>query len=136
MGIETFESDDLEAETPEDQHPCATPKLEALKNGNPLRDYVVDYFIDDQDTPESRKHFIRKLLELGCVQGAVTPLIFAKDIYAFHDRFQSEIDQLCREYEQETGQTVYIADDDIKQGLAWFAFEQTAAQIAGELGII
>lgn len=138
MGIETFGPDDLEDETPEDQdqHPCSTSKLEALKNGNRLRSYVIDYFIDDQKTPESRKHFIRKLLELGCVQGAVTPLIYEKDIHAFYDRFQIEIDQLYREYERETGQPVRIVGDDRKQGLAWFAFEQTAAQIAGELGII
>ncbi|MBI4738267.1 hypothetical protein HY772_01680 [Candidatus Woesearchaeota archaeon] len=137
MPLNTFDSDDWEAETPEDQnqHPCSTSKLEALKTGDPLWDYVVEYLIEETEDPESRKHFIRKILELGCVQGAVTPLIFAKDIYAFYDRFEPQIDQLYRESEQTTSQPVHIEGDDRKQGLAWFAFEEATRQIAAELGI-
>jgi hypothetical protein len=137
MPLNTFDSDGLDDEPPEtqDQHLCSTSRLEALKTGDPLRDYAVTYLIEETDDPESRKHFIRKILELGCVQGAVTPLIFAKDIYAFHDRFQTQIDELCREHEQTTGQPVSTEEDDRKQTRTWFAVEETTRRIAEELGI-
>lgn len=137
MPLNVFDSDGLDDEHLENQdtHLCSTSKLEALKTGDPLRDYVIEYLIAETDDPESRKHFIKKLLELGCVQGAVTPLIFAKDIYAFYDRFQAQIDQLCREHEQTTGQPVITEEEDQKQARTWFAFEETTRRIAAELGL-
>lgn len=81
-------------------------------------------------------HFIKNLLREGCVQGQVTKLIYAKDIQAFFDRFQSEIQALRTAYERETGQRARLAGDDEKQGLSWFAFECVTAQLAKELKIV
>lgn len=122
--------------TGQDEHPCSVRKMQTLKNGSPLRDFVIDCLIADTTDERDRAHFIKNLLREGCVQGQVTKLIYAKDIQAFFNCFQSEIQALRTTYERKTGQRVRLVGDDERQGLAWFAFECVTAQLAKELKIV
>ncbi len=131
-----FEGGQNENLTGQDEHPCSVRKMQRLKNGSPLRAFVVDCLIEDTTDERDRAHFIKNLLREGCVQGQVTKLIYAKDIQAFFDRFQPDIQALRRVYEVETGQRVRLVGDDEKQGLSWFAFECVTAQLAKELKIV
>ncbi len=119
-----------------DPHPCSVRKMQALKNGSPLRAFVIDCLIADTTDGRDRVHFIKNLLREGCVQGQVTKLIYAKDIQAFFDCFQGEIQALRQAHERGTGQRVHLVGDDERQGLAWFAFEYVTAQLAKELKIV
>jgi len=80
------------------------------------------------------KDFFADLLSHGCISGMVPSLIYYTDTHAFFDKHYDAIDDLRSEYEDNFGQPLTI-NGDLKNYLAWFAFEETAYQLAGELGI-
>ncbi len=85
----------------------------------------------DYDTPEA---FFHDLLNNGCVSGMVCTLIYYTDTRAFYDRHYDEIEELREEYEDSIGEPIKIKGD-LKNFLAWFGFEETAYQLANELGL-
>lgn len=87
---------------------------EALEQGND----VVSFFSD--------------LLTHGCISGMVGSLIYYSDTARFFEVYYEEIEELRLEYYQNTGIAIYI-EGDWKNGLAWFAFEETTRQIMQEL---
>ena len=83
----------------------------------------------DYDEPEL---FFKDLLNHGCVSGMVWSLIYYTDTHAFFDKHYDEIEEIREEFEDGTGQPLTIKGD-LKNFLAWFAFEETAYRIAVEL---
>jgi len=61
-------------------------------------------------------------------------LIYYADTHAFFDRHYEEIEELRIEWEASIGAPLSI-QDDLRNFLAWFAFETVADEIAQELGI-
>jgi len=78
--------------------------------------------------------FFRDLAQHGCISGMVGDLIYYTDTHAFYDRHYDEIERLREEIEDALGEPLKI-QGDLKNALAWFAFEQTAMNIASELEI-
>lgn len=70
----------------------------------------------------------------GCVSGMIGSLIYYRDTHAFFDTFYDEIEELREQYEDELGEPLRIKGD-LKNWLAWFAFEETAYRMANELGL-
>ena len=85
----------------------------------------------DYDNPEI---FFHDLLSHGCVSGMVGSLIYYADTHVFYDKHYSEIELLREEYEDSIGEPIKIKGD-LKNYLAWFAFELTAYQLTQELGL-
>ena len=85
----------------------------------------------DQDTSDIPS-FFSDLLRHGCVSGWISSLIYYSDTYAFYDKHYSEIEDLRLEYEGNMGEPIRI-NSDLKNFMAWFAFEETAYQLANEL---
>ncbi len=83
----------------------------------------------DYDNPAE---FFTDLLNHGCVSGMVSSLIYYTDTHAFFDKYYEEIEDLRCEYEEETGVQINL-QHDLKNFLAWFAFEETAYRLANEL---
>jgi hypothetical protein len=81
---------------------------------------------------EDPKAFFQGLLQYGCVSGMVGKLIYYKDTHAFYDKHYAEIEELREEYEESTGESLPIKND-LKNFLAWFAFEQVAYQLLSEI---
>lgn len=108
-------------------------ELEAISNKTPgsLRAAVADEALDYCD-PQS---FFTDLLKHGCISGMVCSLIYYADTHAFFDTHYSEIETLREETEDNLGMPLTIKGD-MKNFLAWFAFEETACQIAMELDLI
>ncbi len=52
--------------------------------------------------------------------------------HAFYDKHYAEIEALREEYEESTGEPLQIKND-LKNHLAWFAFEQVAYQLVCEI---
>lgn len=77
--------------------------------------------------------FFKDLAKGGCMSGMVNSLIYYADTHAFYDRFYDEIEDIRLELvsQELMGQVA----DDWKNHMAWLAFEQTAWDIANELGI-
>ena len=83
--------------------------------------------------------FIKDLRQGGCISGLVGSLIYYSDTIEFYDKFENEIQELIDNYTQEFGynnrlefisslngsENVY-GNEQLKNLLAWFAFEETA----------
>ena len=106
--------------------------------------YTLEQFVaqeiadnsDDYDGNEKQRiaAYINDLMKGGCASGFVSCLIYHSDTRAFYDRFYNEIEDLRRTYEWEIGEPIRIPEDtDLKNFMAWFAFEETARAIANKL---
>ena len=78
--------------------------------------------------------FFSDLLQHGCVSGMVSSLVYYSDTHAFFDAHYAAIEDLRDEVEDNLGQSLQI-NGDLKNFLAWFAFEETAYQLALEIGL-
>jgi len=69
--------------------------------------------------------FFENLRNHGCISGMVGSLIYYRDTEIFFDQYYEDIIWLKTEYEEAIGQPMAIPHQ-IKNHLAWFAFEETA----------
>lgn len=86
----------------------------------------------ERDNP---KDFFEELTQYGCISGMVSSLIYYCDTHAFYEEHYDEIEELRSEYEDNFGEPLKIKDD-LKNFLAWFAFEETAYRLSLEFGIV
>jgi hypothetical protein len=103
-------------------------ELENLKGENDLKDYVIDYILDQEDIED----FIKDVVSHGCISGVVGGLIYYYDTRAFYDKYYYEIEEMRENWEDETGEHLH-PDGDLKNWFAWFAFENTCYQLGNEL---
>lgn len=111
----------------------------AQKSDNKLKQYVANYIldhIDDYEGTDTQKitSWFNNLFYGGCQSGFISELIYYSDTHAFFDKFYDDIEDMRVEYQENVG-TSWLDDSDLKNQLAWFGFEQTAQQIANELGL-
>lgn len=78
------------------------------------------------------KNFFSDISNYGCVTGMVGSLIWYTQTHAFFDTHYNQIEELREEFEDSIGEPFHIKRD-LKNTLAWFAFEQVAYTIANEL---
>jgi len=89
--------------------------------------------------------WVSDLLRYGCVSGMVSELIYYTDTVAFHDEHEVEIWDMLWDTSRELGDDNILeliasfngskdvgSMDQFKNLLAWWAFEETARQIAYE----
>ena len=82
----------------------------------------------EHDDPQT---FFNDLLQHGCISDMVGKLIYYNDTHTFYDKHYEEIEELRTEYESSTGEPLEI-NNDLKNYLAWFAFEQIAYELVNE----
>lgn len=103
----------------------STSLTEYLKNLSEPHNFnisqVVAYEALQCDDPHI---FFKDLLQYGCVSGMVGILVYYADTYAFFNRYYDEIEELRQEYD-----LIIPVDCNLKNYLAWFAFEIVAFQI-------
>ena len=106
--------------------------LQTIANSrdNTIEKYVAQEALNHGDNPEN---FFQDILTYGCVSGMVSGLVYYTDTHKFFDTYYEEIEELRNEYENSTGSPVDIQDRDLKNTLAWFAFEQVAYSLANKL---
>lgn len=78
--------------------------------------------------------FFSDLLQHGCQSGMVGSLIYYCDTHKFYDTHYSNIEDIRYELEQSLGEALK-PNGDLKNWYAWLGFEETARQLADELGI-
>lgn len=78
--------------------------------------------------------FFSDLLQYGCQSGMIGSLIYYIDTHKFYDTHYHEIEDLRYDLEQSYGEALK-PQGDLKNWYAWLGFEETARQIADELGI-
>ncbi len=95
-----------------------------------IRRYVAQEALDYY----SIASFFHDVLNYGCKSGTVSSLIYYNQTHAFFDRFYNDIEELRHDHEQSTGFQIVLSGD-LKNTLAWFAFEETAYRVAQELSL-
>ena len=105
------------------------------ETNNNLKKDVSDYILDHYKTDDEIKTFFRDLNEHGCQSGMIGSLVYYADTHAFYDKFYDEIEEMRNDYKDETGESLPIDESDLKNWLAWFAFERMADRIASEVGL-
>lgn len=109
-------------------------KLLLIKENQPnsLKGAVAQEALEDETSEITS--FFSGLLEHGCVSGWVNSLVWYNQTHAFYDKHYNEIEELRQDYEESLGQPMSVKSD-YKNFMAWFAFEETAYQLAMELGL-
>lgn len=79
--------------------------------------------------------FFEDLLQHGCVSGMVGKMIYYDDTHAFFDKHYHVIEEIRHAVEENLGEKLSL-NGDLKNSLAWFAFEETAYQLALETGVV
>ncbi len=82
----------------------------------------------DPDSNENTICFFEDLLNYGCKNGMVFSLIYYHATGTFFDTYYEDIICLKTEYEENTGESMRIPHQ-VKNHLAWFAFEETARKL-------
>ncbi|PHS41580.1 MAG: hypothetical protein COA91_02055 [Robiginitomaculum sp.] len=106
--------------------------LQDIINSKPssLQVAVASEALDHEDITS----FFSDLLQHGCISGMIGSLIYYIDTHKFFDKHYNEIEELRTEYQDNIGEPLQIKND-LKNFLAWFDFEETAYQMALELGL-
>lgn len=99
-----------------------------------IKKAVADEVIIHAETDEEVINFFKDLQTHGCQSGMVSTLIYYRDTHAFFDTHYDEIMDLRQDYKDSCGIDIPI-QYDLKNTLAWFAFEEVAYQLANELEI-
>ncbi|MEQ9263564.1 MAG: hypothetical protein RLP14_10420 [Owenweeksia sp.] len=95
---------------------------------------IAEEALTYQDEPEGVIHFFKDLLQYGCISGMVSSLIYYIDTHDFYDRHYDQIERLRHSLENETGIPLH-PQGDLKNWYAWMGFEETARQMADDLGL-
>ena len=101
-------------------------KLTELAQGNDLRAFVAQEYLDSgYSSPED---FFQNLLEYGCQSGMIWSLVYYWDTHAFYDKFYDDIETIRWDL---TVQDIMpeIGCGDLKNFMAWLAFEEVARDI-------
>lgn len=78
--------------------------------------------------------YLEDVVSYGCQSGMVSELIYTVDCENWFDRYSSDILELVKEYEEQTGDRVHWGDhDNIKTFLAWWSFEYVCWNLLNEL---
>ena len=104
---------------------------EIADNSNTIKALFAQEALDY--TSENFISFFQDLAQHGCISGMISSLVYYTDTEAFFDTHYEEIIKLKTNFEEETGQFLKIPHQ-VKNYLAWFAFEQVAYQLTIELG--
>jgi len=99
-----------------------------------IRAVVAQEALDTVSECYPIKSWFNDLLSHGCICGMISSLIYYQDTAAFFDKYYEDIIWLKTEYEESTGLSMKIPHQ-VKNHLAWFAFEETARQMADALGL-
>ena len=123
-----------EEEEKEEETEELKEKLQDIADGNDIKAEVAQEILDSIDEDYSIEGWFEDLFRGGCASGFIGSLIYYSDTNAFFDRHYDEIDELRNDYEESLGEPFKI-EGDLKNWLAWFAYEETARTLANELGI-
>ncbi len=98
----------------------------ATRNPTTLEAEVARTLLDQ--SPDDIAALMRDLVRHGCQSGLIGPMVYCADTHEFFDRHYEAIELLRQDTEANRGEPLRICGD-LKNTLAWFAFEQTAFAI-------
>lgn len=93
---------------------------------------VIDDILENEGEEAS---YMKDVLSHGCISGVVGGLIYYTDTHAFYDKHYDDIEAMRSEMlEHDIDVVESIGDNDLKNHLAWFGYEETVRKIADKIG--
>lgn len=93
-----------------------------------IRSYVSEDALNALDPID----YLKDVTTFGCVSGVVNRMVYCSDTQHFFDENYAEIENLRMEYEKQTGLAITLPND-LKNDLAWFAYQFVAEQLLSEI---
>lgn len=85
-------------------------------------------------------NYIKDVATHGCIGGICSNLVYYTDTHAFYNKHADEIDEILERVGEEMGESYNIQENmkrlnqtDLRNFLAWFAYEVEAQEIMREL---
>src|SRR5690606_28464517 len=124
-------------------------KLQKLtKNENALIAFVAQSLLDKLADYDNAQSLFGDIYRHGCQSGMVSELVYYNQTTSFYDEHHDEIWDLLTEQADQLGEPNALAmignfngaknvgsDDQFKNLLAWYAYEETTRTIADIIGI-
>lgn len=117
-------------------------KLKNMLGDNELKDYVINYFLQEDNIKQS----MEDLQKHGCQSGMIGSLIYYSDTENFYNKYKEEISSLANEIIESTGynslfdlipnlnkEDQLMLESHNKNILAWFGFEETTNKLYEDL---
>lgn len=117
-------------------------KLKNMLGDNELKDYVINYFLQEDNIKQS----MEDLQKHGCQSGMIGSLIYYSDTENFYNKYKEEISSLANEIIESTGynslfdlipslnkEDQLMLESHNKNILAWFGFEETTNKLYDDL---
>jgi hypothetical protein len=96
-------------------------QLKALKSDNKFENYVINYLLSYGNVEEMNAH-LQDIIRYGVNNGSVAKLVYYKDTSKIFAKYQNEILDILREYEESTGERLGI-QENFTDWAVKFAFE-------------
>ncbi len=123
-------------------------QFKELKGSSDLKDCVIKEVLNSYNDYDDIESYFDDLFQGGCQSGFVSGLIYYVDTLKFYKKHKEEINELLTESMDSTGCSMselfgdkfdnndpLVMDTNNMNLLAWFAFEETARNLANELGL-
>ena len=115
------------------------------ESDNDLKRYVCDYVMSNWDYYDDKKDIFLDVMRLGCSSGIVKELTYYSQTKRFYEAYKHEINELLYKSGWYNLADLFGDDwdkydplaleDNNKNFLAWFGFEETLTNIAYKFGI-
>ena len=154
LTLEIEEADDKEPLASEEVALAVEEVLKQLKEGNnaghnpvwevkrvfistPPKKTIREQLLADAEGSDT---YIKDVAERGCIGGNCNNLIYYNDTRAFYAKHADEIDEILGDIEEQMGEPYNIGENmkrlgqsDLRNFLAWMAYEVRAQEIMSEL---
>lgn len=122
-------------------------RIKELKNKNKLYERVIDEILEDSKDYEGtiKERIIQRcndIVELGCVSGTVSSLIYYTDTISFYNNYYEEITEIVEELEESgmnilecclknnlTTTQIIMNDEQAKTQISWLIYEEIAHEL-------
>lgn len=98
---------------------------------------LIRHVISDILDKENVVQYMEDVLHHGCISDVVSGLIYYRDTHEFYDNYYDEIEELrINLLDQGIDVLNGLNKNDLKNHMAWIAYEETVRQIAEELEVL
>jgi hypothetical protein len=78
---------------------------------------------------KAQQEKLEELVENGCQSGTCNNLFSTADTHDFYNKFTKECEEIFHEYEREMGEAFKFEGRDMRNTLAWMAYEERARNL-------
>lgn len=106
--------------------------LETLAKDSDIKSVVAKDALDNGDEAIT---YLTNVCNHGGVSGSIRGLVYYADTHAFYNAHADECDEVLESIEDNTGEGFKFNGQDVRNTLAWLAYEEKAREVLSMLDI-